>query len=185
MRLRGGTEVPKRLIPTNLISVVLITELVEWDKFRYHMTQAGNEEFKTLDGFIEDGAFCYQRSLLVLHGQALHSSPRQISKWLKYSRKSRKKLAKKFGVIRGEKDLNLTEEDLAASTGSRPSAATAASWRRSRYGPSRTNSIAMVTWSQPTKRAGRRRLPKARAADANDPHGLSLADLERRYGGGS
>jgi hypothetical protein len=110
-----GTEIPKRLMPTNLVASMLLLELAEWDRSRYQMAQAGGEDFNadSLEDFIEDGALCYQRSLAVLHGYALHSTPRDTNKWMKYSRKSRKKLSKRWGVISGEKQVPLDDEHLA------------------------------------------------------------------------
>jgi hypothetical protein len=110
-----GTEIPKRLIPTNLVASMLMLELAEWDRFRFNAAKAGLDGFDVdaLDGFIEDGGLCFQRSLLVLHGIALHSNPRDTKRWLKYSRKSRKGLAKNFGVIAGEKQVPLDDEHAA------------------------------------------------------------------------
>jgi len=110
-----GTEIPKRLVPTNLVAGMLMFELAEWDRFRFLMRGADNDEFEEnlIHGFIEDGALCYQQSLFVLHGEAFTSSPRNTNKWLKFSRKSRKKLAKKFpGVIQGDKEVRPPEEDV-------------------------------------------------------------------------
>jgi hypothetical protein len=108
-----GTEVPKRLMPTNLVAFIVMTELAEWDRFRFNMSQAGLdfEESSPTNVFIDDGAFCYERSLRVLHGELLHSTPRDTKKWMKFSRKSRKKIAKKYpGLIEGSKEVEITDE---------------------------------------------------------------------------
>jgi len=97
-------------MPTNAISALLMTELIEWDKFRFNAQLAGLNVDST-NVFVEDGALCYARSLAVLHGAALHSSPRDTKKWMKFSQKSRKKIAKDFpGFIDGGKHIEVTDE---------------------------------------------------------------------------
>lgn len=108
-----GTGVPKRLVPTNIIAFLLALEIAEWDRFRVLMREATGEGTESTDVFVSDGMFCYDRSLAVLHGQALHSTPRDTKKWMKFSRKQRKKLAKKTGLIDGGKDVEPTEDRLA------------------------------------------------------------------------
>lgn len=106
-----GTDIPKRLVPTNLVTYLLLIELAEWDRFRFQLEIAGFDRSENTDVFLDDGALCYDRSIEVLHGQALRSHPRDTNKWLKFSRKSRKKLSKTFpGLIQGKKELEIDDE---------------------------------------------------------------------------
>ena len=105
-----GTDVPKRLVPTNLIAFLVAVELAEWDQFRTLMSESTGQPAENLDIFIDDGALCYERMLAVLHGQQLTSSPRDTKRWRKFSYKQRKKIAKETGLIDGRKDVELTDE---------------------------------------------------------------------------
>jgi hypothetical protein len=108
-----GREVPRRLVPTNLVAFLLALELAEWDRFRVLMREGTGNPFGA-DDFITDGANCYQRSLAVLHGELFTSSAEETKRWMKFSRKERKKLAKKTGgLIDGSKDVERTDERLA------------------------------------------------------------------------
>jgi hypothetical protein len=106
-----GTEVPRRLTPTNLIAFLLALELAEWDRFRVLTREITGKPFSA-DDFITDGANCYQRSLAVLHGELFTSSARETKRWMKFSRKERKKLAKNTGLIDGSKDVERTDDRL-------------------------------------------------------------------------
>lgn len=145
-------------------------ELAEWDRFRFQMQQAGMEF--TADDFIEDGALCYQRSLAVLHGEALHSTPRDTKKWMKYSRKSRRKLARKFGLIEGAKQVPLDEEHLAHLNRDHP--------ERSYTGEPEIEMETDLDLAQPAP--DDRDKPSAR--DATETPAPTLAELERKYGSG-
>lgn len=98
-------------MPTNLIAFLLALELAEWDRFRVLTCEITGNPFGG-DDFIEDGGLCYQRSLAVLHGELFTSSARETKRWMKFSRKERKKLAKNTGLIDGSKDVERTDERL-------------------------------------------------------------------------
>lgn len=91
-----------------------MVELAELDKQRALLIGGLGEMAETdnLDIFIEDGAACYQRMLAVLHGATLHSRPRNTNRWLKYARKSRKKISKDWPMIQGGREIEPTDEDV-------------------------------------------------------------------------
>lgn len=177
-----GTEIPKRLIPTNLVAVIVMTELAEWDRFRFNMSQAGLdvEGSSPINGFIDDGALCYSRSLQVLHGELLHSTPRDTKKWMKFSRKSRKKIAKDYpGLIEGGKEVEVTDEFRAYVNRQHPD--------RSYTGMDETETPEVaerLAWPSPDEQDAAPDLVEEIPADdePTDGTGVTLADLERKYG---
>jgi len=177
-----GTDVPKRLIPTNLIAFFVMTELAEWDRYRFNLSQAGLdfEESSPINDFIDDGALCYSRSLQVLHGELLHSTPRDTKKWMKFSRKARKKIAKDYpGLIEGRKDIEITDEFRDHVNRRHPDRSYTA------LGETETRDVAKpLDWSLPEERDAALNFAEESPADDEPIGGTDtiLADLERKYG---
>jgi hypothetical protein len=94
-------------------AMTIAVELAEWDRFRTEADDASLEVDQVRD-FLADGSLCFLRSMNVCHGVAFSSHPRDSAKWIRYSRKTRKGLAKEFGIIDGSKTLEVTPERLAA-----------------------------------------------------------------------
>jgi hypothetical protein len=112
-------EVPRRLIPVNLLAFEVMTELVAFDGMRALMVGASRQsetdwDSGTVDQFVDDGADCYRALIDVLHEDTNRWDRAGTKRWLKFARKSRKKLARQGIPISSEKaPVKLTDEDLA------------------------------------------------------------------------
>jgi hypothetical protein len=116
-----GIELPRRLVPTNLIAFLLALEIAEWDRFRTLLSEAGGgPPSEDTNRFVADGAYAYESCLDVLHGVAFKSDHRAIKRWRKYSQKHRKKIAKMGAPIDGNRDVEQTEDRLAGLNRERP-----------------------------------------------------------------
>lgn len=116
-----GTEVPRRLVPTNISAFFLALEIAEWDRLRTVLSIAREEPLsEDSPDFLDDGMYCYQSFLGVLHGEALRSDHAAYKKWRKYSRKNRKKLADEGAPIDGHKNVEATDDRLAMLNGLAP-----------------------------------------------------------------
>jgi hypothetical protein len=164
-------------VPTNGMAAIVMFELAEFDKQRALLIGASDDpaevDVSNLDVFIDDGALCYQRMLSVLHGYDLHSSPRDTKRWLKFARKSRRKLSKEWPMIQGGKSIKPTDEDYANIDREHPER----SWTR-RYEP--------LTSDEPTEdetREAAERLGWKPPDDEAAEDSKSLLDeMERKYG---
>jgi hypothetical protein len=114
-----GREVPRRVESSNLLAIRLIPELTAWDRYRVDV-RAGNAPPESpirpekLDGFLAEGGEHYQRAIAAVHGgTAVLGSGFSVNRWLRYSRKSRRKLDKLApGAIVSDRAPALTEADL-------------------------------------------------------------------------
>jgi hypothetical protein len=96
-----GHEVPRRAEQANLLAIRLIPELMLWDRHRLDLRQgeippASPVTAEKLDAFLAEGGGHYRTAVDTVHAGAL-SGPSfgfEVNKWLRYSRKSRRKLHK-------------------------------------------------------------------------------------------
>jgi hypothetical protein len=114
-----GREVPYTRDTAHTAAIALVPELFAWDRFRSRL-RAG-ESFAdspvtaaALDGFLAEGADHYAAVLAVVHGEqpitAVGVGP---DRWLRYSRRSRRRLARRSpGAIAADRALALDEEDM-------------------------------------------------------------------------
>jgi hypothetical protein len=115
-----GREVPRRAEASNLQAIRLIPELLAWDGYRRDV-RAGSAPPESpitaekLDGFLAEGADHYQGAVATVHsgGMALGSGL-AVNRWLRESRKSRRKLNKLApGAIIADRTPAVSEEELA------------------------------------------------------------------------
>jgi hypothetical protein len=106
-----------------LVATNIMIELSEFDRLRFAFEVLEQEGFdeNSIHGFVDDGAWLYQQHLAVLHQAAFASPHKETRQWLKFARKSRKKLAKQMpGLIRGNKHITPTDEDVALTNTQHP-----------------------------------------------------------------
>jgi hypothetical protein len=112
-------EVPLPLTGINADAEAVQQELMEWDGFRHMMISLANHGDGTtsydgqLDPFIEAGAIHYQEMVDVIHQEAsaMHFDQKAVKRWLKFSRKERKKVGRGTGIVRTEKVLGPRPHD--------------------------------------------------------------------------
>ena len=172
-------------------AMTIAVELAEWDRFRTDADDAGLEIDQVRD-FLADGSLCFLRSMNVCHGVALSSHPRDSAKWIKYSRKTRKGLAKEFGIIDGSKTLEMTEERLRMIDWNAPEE----SYSRGRFSASFWETLETEeAAAEPVEAAEVEEQPPSGAVAGIDPRyleevredesegslGATLAELEKKY----
>jgi hypothetical protein len=90
----------------------LMGELMELDHARFLLSSGTASDVSNLDTFIDDGVFSYESVLAFIHGEA-PGYARGTNRWLKFARKSRKKIGKDTGLVRtGRGPLLPRETDL-------------------------------------------------------------------------
>jgi hypothetical protein len=116
-----GREVPRRAEQANLLAIRLIPELMLWDRHRLDLRQgqvppASPVTAEKLDAFLADGGGRYRTAVDTVHAGAIPglSFGFELNNWLRYSRKSRRKLHKLSPeAIPGDRTPTLNEEELA------------------------------------------------------------------------
>jgi hypothetical protein len=106
-------EVPLPLTGINADAETVQQELMEWDGFRHMMISLANYGDGStsydgqLDPFIEAGAIHYREMVGVIHQEAPAGwfDHKEVKRWLKFSRKERKKVGRGTGIVRTEKTL--------------------------------------------------------------------------------
>jgi hypothetical protein len=114
-----GREVPLTRETAHLVAIALVPELFAWDGFRSRL-RAGERwpdspiTAEALDRFLDEGARHYDAALAVVHGEKpLTAIGLGADRWLRYSRRSRRKLARLApGAILAEPAPALTAADL-------------------------------------------------------------------------
>jgi hypothetical protein len=116
-----GREVPRRSEQANVLAIRLIPELMLWDRHRLDL-RAGRippsspVTAEKLDAFLATGGEHYRAAVDTIHAGAL-SGPAfgfDVNRWLRYSRKSRRKLHKLAPeAIVGDRTPALGEAELA------------------------------------------------------------------------
>jgi hypothetical protein len=116
-----GREVPRRSEQANVLAIRLIPELMLWDRHRLDL-RAGRippsspVTAEKLDAFLATGGEHYRAAVDTIHAGAL-SGPAfgfEVNRWLRYSRKSRRKLHKLApDAIVGDRTPALGEAELA------------------------------------------------------------------------
>jgi hypothetical protein len=116
-------DVPLPLTGVNAQARTVQVELLEWDRARHFMlalahSPNGNAGYDgQLDPFIEAGAEHYQAMLRTIHHTEFFPKPldsKAIKRWLKFSRKQRRKMGRNTALVRPEKELQMRTEDLDA-----------------------------------------------------------------------
>jgi hypothetical protein len=116
-----GREVPRRSEQANVLAIRLIPELMLWDRYRLDLRggqvpPSSPVTAEKLDAFLATGGEHYRAAVDTVHAGAL-SGPAmgfEINKWLRYSRKSRRKLHKLAPeAIVGDRTPGLGEEEQA------------------------------------------------------------------------
>jgi hypothetical protein len=106
-------EVPLPLTGVNADAETVQRELTEWDGFRHMMISLGNYGDGSasydgqLDPFIDAGAVLYQEMLAVIHQETPAGllDQKAVKRWIKFSRKERKKVGRGTGIVGTEKVL--------------------------------------------------------------------------------
>lgn len=112
-------ELPLPLTGINADAETVQQELMEWDGFRHMMVSLANYGDGTtsydgqLDPFIDAGAIHYRDMLAVIHQEAPASlfDQKAVKRWIKFSRKERKKMGRGTGIVRTEKVLGARPHD--------------------------------------------------------------------------
>lgn len=113
-------EVPLPLTGINADAETVQQELMEWGGFRHMMISLANHGDGTtsydgqLDPFIDAGAAHYRDMLAVIHQEVFFDSQfdqRAVKRWLKFSRKERKRVGRGTGIVRTEKVLGPRPND--------------------------------------------------------------------------
>lgn len=112
-------EVPLPLTGVNADAGAVQQELMEWDGFRHMMVSLANYADGTasydgqLDPFIEAGAIHYRDMLTIIHHEAPAGflDQKSVKRWLKFSRKERKRIGRGSGIVRTEKVLGPRPHD--------------------------------------------------------------------------
>jgi hypothetical protein len=115
-----GREVPRRAEQANLLAIRLIPELMLWDRHRLDLRRgevppASPVTAEKLDTFLAQGGDHYRAAVDTVHASAIPglSFGFEVNNWLRYSRKSRRKLHKlTAGAIAGDRTPTLTEAEL-------------------------------------------------------------------------
>lgn len=114
-------EVPLPLTGVNADARTVQMELLEWDRARHFMLALSNKEDSEvsyhgqLDPFIDAGAEHYQAMLRAIHGDSFLAEPidsKAVRRWIKFSRKNRKKMGRGTHLVRPERVLTPQAEDL-------------------------------------------------------------------------
>lgn len=112
-------KVPLPLTGINADAEMVQQELMEWDGFRHMMISLANYGDGTtsydgqLDPFIDAGAAHFRNMLTVIHQETPGSllDQKAVKRWLKFSRKERKRVGRGTGVVRTEKVLGPPPHD--------------------------------------------------------------------------
>jgi hypothetical protein len=116
-----GTKLRRNQTDLNLQASQIALELLAWDKARA-AGRLGPPAADDAERVIADGAGCYQRLILTLHGEPSHYSLDEGEDWLQRSasvRRDREYMTAKGGFFTGDK-LLLTDEDTEHLDRSRP-----------------------------------------------------------------
>lgn len=116
-----GRDVPRRAEQANLLAIRLVPELMLWDRHRADLRrgEAPPDSPVTedkLDTFLATGGDHYRAAVDTVHAGAIPgiSFGFEINSWLRYSRKSRRKLHELApAAIVGDKTPTLGEAELA------------------------------------------------------------------------
>lgn len=116
-----GREVPRRAEQGNLLAIRLIPELMLWDRHRLDLRHgevppSSPVTEEKLDSFLAEGGGHYRAAVDTIHAGAISgvSFGFEVNNWLRYSRKSRRKLHKLAPTaILGDRTPALGEEELA------------------------------------------------------------------------
>jgi hypothetical protein len=116
-----GLEVPRRAEQANLLAIRLIPELMLWDRHRLDLRRgeippSSPVTPEKLDRFLAEGGAHYRSAVDTVHAGAISgvSFGFQVNNWLRYSRKSRRKLHKLApDAIIGDRTPSLGEEEQA------------------------------------------------------------------------
>lgn len=116
-----GREVARRSEPANLLAIRLIPELMIWDRHRADLRRGeappgSPVTAEKLDAFLARGGEHYRAAVDTVHAGAMPgiASGFEVNNWLRYSRKSRRKLHKLApGAIVGDRNPALGEAELA------------------------------------------------------------------------
>jgi hypothetical protein len=116
-----GREVPRRSEAANVLAIRLIPELMLWDRHRLDLRRgqippSSPVTAEKLDAFLATGGEHYRAAVDTIHAGAL-SGPAfgfEVNGWLRYSRRSRRKLHKLAPeAIPGDRTPPLGEAELA------------------------------------------------------------------------
>jgi hypothetical protein len=116
-----GREVPRRAEQANLLAIRLVPELLLWDRHRLDLQggevpPASPVTAEKLDRFLAEGGAHYRSAVDTVHAGAISgvSFGFQVNGWLRYSRKSRRKLHKLApGAISGDRTPGLDQAEQA------------------------------------------------------------------------
>jgi hypothetical protein len=116
-----GREVPRRAEQANLLAIRLIPELMLWDRHRLDLRRgevppASPVTAEKLDSFLATGGNHYRTAIDTIHAGAISgvSFGFEVNNWLRYSRKSRRKLHKLApNAITGDRTPAIGDEELA------------------------------------------------------------------------
>lgn len=96
-----GREVPRRSEPANLLAIRLVPELMLWDRHRLEVRRGeappnSPVTAEKLDTFLAEGGGHYRAAVDTVHAGSMSgmSFGFEVNGWLRYSRKSRRKLHK-------------------------------------------------------------------------------------------
>ena len=125
-----GREVPRRSEQANLLAIRLIPELMLWDRHRLDLRAgkvppASPVTAEKLDTFLAQGGSHYGTAVDTVHAGSIPgvSFGFEVSNWLRYSRRSRRKLHRLApGAIAGDKTPALGEVELAQLDREHPAA---------------------------------------------------------------
>jgi hypothetical protein len=142
-------ELPLPLTGINADAETVQQELMEWDGFRHMMVSLANYGDGTtrydgqLDPFIDAGAMHYRDMLAVIHQEAPAGlfDQKTVKRWIKFSRKERRKIGRGSGIMRTEKVLGARlRRRQAGPASSRP--------QLHRAGPGRTQAGRRSWWTE-------------------------------------
>jgi hypothetical protein len=116
-----GREVPRRAEQANLLAIRLIPELMLWDRHRADLRRgevppSSPVTAEKLDAFLATGGEHYRTAVDTIHAGAISglSFGFEVNNWLRYSRKSRRKLHKLApAAISGDRTPTLGDEEQA------------------------------------------------------------------------
>jgi hypothetical protein len=116
-----GREVPRRAEQANVLAIRLVPELMLWDRHRADLRRGevppeSPVTAEKLDTFLAQGGEHYRAAIDTIHAGAMPGMTFgfEVNNWLRYSRKSRRKLHKLAPqAIVGDKTPALGEAELA------------------------------------------------------------------------